>query len=139
MAYRPNAQSGPNLIKAILIGGFVLVAYMLYSLTVSIYESYQIDQHITNFETKNESLRQENLQKMEDFKYYTSPEYIDKIAKENFGLVNPGEEVIILTEGKTISFPEASEALALKERTMANWSNPKKWWTFVFEENPYRY
>ena len=97
MAYTSSSQSGPSLTKVIIIAGFVLVAYMLYSLTVSIYESYQIDQHITNFEQKNDKLRDENLKQLEDFKYYTSHQYIDKIAKENFGLVNPGEEVIILT------------------------------------------
>ena len=39
----------------------------------------------------------ENKQKTEDYLYFTSDEYIDKIAKQNLGLVNQGEEVIILS------------------------------------------
>ena len=27
----------------------------------------------------------------------------------------------------------------LLERKIKNWSNAKKWWTFVFDENPYKY
>jgi len=137
MSYKPYSESY-SITKIIIIAGLVMVAYMIYSLTVSIYGSYQIDQHITNFEAKNEKIRQENLQKLDDYKYYTSKAYIDKIAKQNLGLVNPGEEVVVLTEGETISLPEMEEKMIAKQRSMANWGNPKKWWHFVFDENPYK-
>lgn len=137
MSYKPYSESY-SITKIIIIAGLVMVAYMIYSLTVSIYGSYQIDQHITNFEAKNEKIRQENLQKLDDYKYYTSEAYIDKIAKQNLGLVNPGEEVVVLTEGETISLPEMEEKMIAKQRSMANWGNPKKWWHFVFDENPYK-
>lgn len=138
MSYKPYSESY-SITKIIIIAGLVMVAYMIYSLTVSIYGSYQIDQHIANFEAKNEKIRQENLQKLDDYKYYTSEAYIDKIAKQNLGLVNPGEEVVVLTEGETISLPEMEEKMIAKQRSMANWGNPKKWWHFVFDENPYKY
>lgn len=138
MAYQPYSQSQFNVTRIILVAGLVLVAYMLYNLTVTIYENYQIDVHIRNFEEKNTTLREENLQKLEDYKYYTSASYIDKIAKQNLGLVNPGEEVIVLTEGDSVTAFEAQDTLEAKERSMANWSNAKKWWHFIFEENPYK-
>ena len=139
MAYKPYSQSQFNLTKIIIVVGLVLVAYMLYNLTVTIYENHQIDVHIQSFEEKNQELLAENLQKLEDYKYYTSEAYIDRIAKQNLGLVNPGEEVIILTEADTISYLETEEEELIRERSMANWSNAKKWWTFVFDENPYKY
>jgi len=116
-----------------------MVAYMLYNLTVTIYENHQIDVHIDKFESKNVVLKEENLQKLEDYKYYTSSAYIDKIAKQNLGLVNPGEEVIILTEADSTAVLESEDAELKKQRSMANWSNGKKWWSFVFEENPFKY
>ncbi len=139
MPYKPYSQSQFNLTRIIIVIGLVLVAYMLYNLTVTIYENHQIDVHITNFEEKNEELLAENLQKLEDYKYYTSENYIDKIAKQNLGLVNPGEEVIILTEADTLAFLETEENALIRERSMANWSNTKKWWVFIFDENPFRY
>ena len=51
---------------------------MLYNLTVSIYANYQIEKHIAEFESRNEELRSENSQKLDDFQYYTSEEYIEK-------------------------------------------------------------
>lgn len=139
MTYHPYSQSQHNAARLVIIIGLVLVAYMLYNLTVTIYQNHQIDVHIKNFEQKNEELRTENLQKLEDYKYYTSEAYIDKIAKQNLGLVNPGEEVIILTEGDTLSFLESEDSELTRERSMANWGNPKKWWHFIFDENPFRY
>ena len=137
MSYKPYSESY-NITKIIIIAGLILVAYMIYGLTVSIYQSYQIDQHIANFEEKNEKLRKENLQKLEDYKYYTSEAYIDKIAKQNLGLVNPGENVIVLNEGESTGLPQIEEQMIAKQRSMANWSNAKKWWHFVLEENPYK-
>ncbi len=139
MAYRPYSHSEFNVSRLIIIVGLVLVAYMLYNLTVTVYENHQIDVHVANFEEKNEELLNENLQKLEDYKYYTSEAYIDKIAKQNLGLVNPGEEVIILTEGDTLAFLETEENELVRERSMANWSNGKKWWYFIFDENPFKY
>lgn len=139
MAYQPYSRSQLNLTRLILMAGLFLVAYMLYNLTVTIYENYQIDVHIRNFEEKNAQLREENLKKLDDYKYYTSSAYIDKIAKQNLGLVNPGEEVIILTEGEAVVGFETEETLAAKERSMANWSNAQKWWYFFLEDNPFRY
>lgn len=139
MTYQPYSRSQLNLTRLILMAGLFLVAYMLYNLTVTIYENYQIDVHIRNFEEKNAVLRDENLKKLDDYKYYTSAAYIDKIAKQNLGLVNPGEEVIVLTEGESVVGLETEETLAAKERSMANWSNAQKWWYFFLEDNPFRY
>lgn len=128
-----------NLSRIIVIVGFVIVAYMLYSLTVSIYENYQIDVHIESFQAKNEELQAENLEKLESYQYYTSDMYIEKIAKQNLGLINPGEEVIVITEedNDTILEAEYEETQTLAMRN--SWTNTRKWWEFFFGENPFKY
>ena len=138
MAYHPYSRSQLNMTRLILMAGLILVAYMLYNLTVTVYENYQIDLHIRKFEEKNAKLRTENLQKLDDYKYYTSAAYIDKIAKQNLGLVNPGEEVVVLTEGDGLISLETQDTLEAHERSRSNWSNPQKWWYFFFEDNPFR-
>lgn len=127
-----------NLMRIVLIVGFFLVAYMLYNLTVSIYENYQIEKHIAEFESRNEELRSENAQKLEDFQYYTSDEYIEKIAKQNLGLINPGEKVIVIPDEELVILSEDSESQMLEEQLRATWSNPKKWWKFFFSSNPFK-
>jgi cell division protein DivIC len=118
----------------VIIGEFFLVSYLLYTLTVSVYKSYQIDMHIKTFEEENARIAEENRKKAEEFDYYSSDAYIEKIAKQNLGLVNPGEEVIIIPNdalsgsGTNSSTPEEDGG-----SQYGNSSNPQKWWKFFFD------
>jgi hypothetical protein len=81
----------------------------------------------------------ENRLKTEDYLYFTSEEYIDKIAKQNLGLINAGEEVIIISP-ESLSYDtgvsglvddvlsdDAEDIIRLETR-----SNPGSWWDFFF-------
>lgn len=111
---------------------------MLYNLTVSIYENYQIEKHITEFESRNADLKEENEQKLADFQYYTSEEYVEKVAKQNLGLINPGEQVVVIPDEDLIVLSQDAEEQRVAEQIRASWSTPKKWWKFFFSSNPYK-
>ncbi len=134
-----------SLTKIILIIEFVLVAYLIYSLTKNVYNSYLVDRYIAEYEKENSIIKTENQKKTSDYLYFTSEEYIDKIAKQNLGLVNPGEEVIVVSpdslnyeakntgkdfqdilNGKKTDFEE-EDSVKIETR-----SNPQKWWDFFF-------
>lgn len=127
-----------QLMRLVLIVGFFIVAYMLYNLTVSIYENYQIEKHIAEFEVRNAELREENAQKLSDFQYYTSEEYVEKVAKQNLGLINPGEQVIVIPDEDLIVLSEDEEEQRVAEQIRSSWSNFKKWWKFFFSSNPFK-
>ncbi len=133
-----DSESPFETMRLVLIVGFLAVSVMLYNLTVSIYENYQIDRHIAEFETRNVQLRQENRQKQEDLQYYISTEYVDKMAKQNLNLVNPGEKVIVIPDEDLIVLSQDEETAALSDQIRASWSGPKKWWKFFFSVNPYK-
>lgn len=122
-----------SLTKFVIIIEFFLVGYLVYSLTKNIYNSYQVDKYIEVFEAENVQIEAENRQKTEDYLYFTSEEYIDKIAKQNLGLVNKGEEVIILS-------PDIlSEEIVPEETDFSGdyaldsgMSNAAQWWDFFF-------
>lgn len=107
---------------------------MVYSLTKNVYNSYQVDEYIETFKEENARIEAENKQKSEDYLYFTSEEYIDKIAKQNLGLVNPGEEVIILSP--EVLDEEINEDVALNDDVArySGLSNSEKWWQFFFGE-----
>lgn len=134
-----------SLTKVILIVEFLLVAYLIYSLTKNVYNSYLVDRYIAEYEKENTLIKTENQKKTSDYLYFTSEEYIDKIAKQNLGLVNPGEEVIVISSdslsydakntgqefqdilnGKKDSF-ENPDNIKIETR-----SNAQKWWDFFF-------
>lgn len=119
--------------KIILIVEFALFAYMLYVLSTSLYKGYQVDNFIKSVEVENEKLEKANSLLAEDYEYYKSDAYKEKIAKQNFGLVRPGEEVIILAaEQKTFLSEEEREFEATRQY-YNNLSNSKKWFLFFFD------
>jgi cell division protein FtsB len=128
MRFRFNHTS--DFTKIIIVGQFFLLSYLLYSLTLSVYKSYQEDRHISFFEERNRQLETENIQVAGDIEYVSSDAYIEKLAKQNQGLVNPGEEVVIIskiTEDSIDFFDLRQVDLPNREQ-----SNFKVWWEFLF-------
>ncbi|MBI5754514.1 septum formation initiator family protein [Candidatus Peregrinibacteria bacterium] len=133
MSFRFSYTS--NFTKLIIVVEFILVGYLLYSLTRNIYNSYQVDQVIESFQKENATIEEENRKRIEDYLYFTSEEYIDKIAKQNLGLINKGEEVIVLAPDSTKPTENGDnagndQAGVLTKRSRM--SNPQQWWDFFF-------
>jgi len=131
MSSRFSHTSG--LTKFILIVEFILVGYLIYSLTKNVYNSYQVDKYIEVFEDENSQIEEENRQKTEDYLYFTSEEYIDKIAKQNLGLVNGGEEVLILAPDLLSEEEVGSGEIFEDYAKSSSSSNASKWWGFFFK------
>lgn len=123
--------------KVILIVEFVFLAYMLYVLSTSLYKSYQVDRFISAAEEENKKLERANEMLVSEYEYYSSDAYKEKKAKQNFGLVRPGEEVIVLAPssigGETI---EESGSPA-SEKYYYSLSHPRRWFKFFFERERY--
>jgi len=127
-------QQTSNFTKMVIIGEFFLVSYLLYTLTVSVYKSYQIDQHIKTFEVENARIEDENRKKSEEYDYYSSDAYIEKMAKQNLGLVNAGEEVIIIPSDNVKSSGLVGDGGAENGVSSGSGlSNSQKWWKFFFD------
>jgi len=127
----PRLSQTSSLTKFIIIIEFFLVAYLMYSLTKNVYNSYQVDKYIENFEKDNLQLEKDNKQKTEDYLYFTSEEYLDKIAKQNLGLINNGEEVIILSPD-ALNEETLAESDSLVNAKKYQDTNPNKWLKFFF-------
>lgn len=133
MAFQFNHTS--NFTKMIIIIEFLVVSYLLYTLTKSVYQSYQIDQHIENFKRENDLIAQENKQKEADYSYYSSDAYIEKIAKQNLGLINAGEEVIVIPSSAagTTGVVGGAQTDDENDINIRPLPNPQKWWKFFFD------
>jgi cell division protein FtsB len=128
-----------NITNFIILGLILLSAYLLYSLTLAFYKSHQIDIYIEDFEHENEKIEQENESLIDEFDYVTSDAYIDKILKQNKGLINPGEEVIVIASNIGIEGNGDDPYYnSYGQRDLEKLSNVEKWRIFIFEENPMR-
>ncbi len=120
--------------RFILIVEFIVAIYMLIALTTSEYESFRVERYIEEFEQRNQEIAVENTELKDQYEYFTSPEYQEKIAKQNFGLVRPGEEVLIIPESSTVSDEEEyqNKLISERERFYRDLNVPLKWWYFFF-------
>lgn len=105
---------------------------MMYVLTASVYNSYMLDRHIERFKQKNAQIALEYESNLDDLKYFQSEAYAEKIAKEQLGLVNRDEEVIVLLKNDISSQSEVqkNEMNALLEYRRLK--NQQKWWYYFF-------
>lgn len=119
-----------ELTRILIIAQFVLLSYLMYAVTLSVYKNHQIDRHIKLFYEKNAQLEEENLRIQQDIEYVRSTAYIRKIKKQNEGLVNPGEEVIVVpkVEEDEGLFDLSSQDIYKDTEN----SNPSVWWEFIF-------
>lgn len=124
--------------KIILIVEFVLLSYMLYVLSTSLYKSYQVDKFIQAAEEQNKQLEETNKGLAEDYEYYSSDAYKEKIAKQNFGLIRPGEEVIILVPNDDENVSIDDRASQATRQYYSSLSNPRKWFLFFFDREKFR-
>lgn len=120
--------------RFILIAEFIVAIYMVIALTTSEYNSYKIEQYIKEFEAENQALLEENNTLNDKYEYFTSPEYQEKIAKQNFGLVNPGEKVLIIPENSNMTAEEEFQNNVSTERIRfyRDLPNAVKWWYYFF-------
>ena len=124
--------------KIVLSLEFLLLAYMLYVLSTSLYKSYQVDRFIKNAEEENKKLATFNIQLVEDYEYYRSEAYKEKILKQNFGLVRPQEEVIILAPEPRIYGSEEEKNMHAAKQYYKSLSNQRKWFLFFFDRERFR-
>lgn len=119
--------------KIILVAEFIFLSYMLYVLSTSLYKSYQVDRFIDQAKEENDKLEKANQQLLEEYEYYRSDAYKEKIAKQNFGFVRPGEEVIVLLPEKRRTLSDDQRATQVSKEYYYSLSNSKKWFLFFFD------
>lgn len=120
--------------QLLIMGGFFFFIYMFFSLAVSIYHDYKLETEIESFEGEIDNLADRANQKPSDLKYLQSDEYKDRYAKENLGLLNPGEKLIILPDPDQNVEQGPVELMTdiLSPDSVLNKPNNRQWWEYFF-------
>ena len=109
----------------------VLTVVLVFMVTVSgrLYlRKYEIDKEIAKLQEQASRIESESNQLSELINYLSTPEYVEKQAREQLNLKKEGEEVVILPDSIE------DEAKIAGADTKAE-SNPKKWYKYLFENN----
>ncbi|MCF7812621.1 septum formation initiator family protein [Candidatus Gracilibacteria bacterium] len=104
---KENVYTSKNILS--LVGVFVIIFWLLYSLASFLHESRKIEQEIDAIRAQNEKALQEIELKKRRLQYLQTPQRIDKEAKMQMGKKQPNENVLIFIEEKLDILPTKTE------------------------------
>lgn len=87
-----------------IVIGLSVVGFMAFGLALSFYRNLLFEQTLEGISEQNSVLREEINQGYRDLEHFKSAQYKDKYAKENLGLIRPGEKTLIITHVPTDPF-----------------------------------
>lgn len=93
----------------------------------SFWRDYQIRQEIKQMEIAKQNLEDKKIKTLELLEEMEGDGLAEKEARVNFGLVKPGEQVVIITEGT-----EKINETKNKNVEQNNKSNLILWWEYFF-------
>ena len=138
MAYRDIA---PIPKQMTIVVGLCVVGLMAFGLALSYYKNILFDRQLSVMQERNASLRNEVLDGYSELRYLQSVQYKDKYAKENFGLLRPGEKVLYLNK-PAVPFVFASsedlspdEKQAIYEENLRNIRVIDQWRLYLFHHS----
>ena len=105
-----------------IVIGLTVVGFMAFGLALSYYRNALFEQTLLNIQNQNDLLREKITLGYRDLEYYRSAQYKDKYAKENLGLMNPGEKALVITEEmNVVSFPLTDSGILNAEQQEATY------------------
>lgn len=120
----PYKEIAPFPKRLTIMVGLFVVGAMAFGLALSYYKNILFDRQLQSMQAHNEGLKQEIVQSYQQLEYLRSDQYKDKYAKENIGLVNPGERALIIEQSSAPPFVMSTHRELTEEEKQA-----------VFEEN----
>lgn len=96
--------------------GLSVVGLMAFGLALSYYKNIMFDRQLQMMQQRNEKLKLEILESHRNVQYLQSSQYKDKYAKEKFGLLQPGEKVVVIAAATQKSMLESAAVLSPEEQ-----------------------
>lgn len=121
-----------------IVLGLSVVGLMAFGLALSYYKNILFDRQLVAMEQRNLRLKDDILTGHRHLQYLQSAQYKDKYAKENFGLLQPGEKLIVINRPSTVDSalgaltltPEEEEAIF--EENLRNIRVVDQWKLYLF-------
>lgn len=124
-----------------IVIGLCVVGLMAFGLALSYYKNILFDRQLLAMQERNNKLKREIMDGYGQLRYLQSTQYRDKYAKENLGLLSPGEKVLILhAPAEPVLFSKETELTeedqqAIYEENLRNIRIIDHWKLFLFNRD----
>lgn len=138
MAYKDIA---PFPKQMTIVVGLCVVGLMAFGLALSYYKNILFDRQLSLMQQRNRELKIHIDEEYGKLMYLTSDQYKDRYAKENIGLLNPGEKVMIITHKPApVVMPKQTELsdeekAAMYEENLRNIRIVDHWRLYLFHRD----
>ncbi len=135
MAYNDIA---PFSKQVTIVSGLAVVGLMAFGLALSYYKNVLFDRQLDIVQERNHQLKQDIIDGYSQLMYLRSEQYKDKYAKENLGLLRPGEKVLLIDRPTNVTpLTRATdltedEKIALFEENLRNIRIIDQWRLYLF-------
>ena len=135
MAYNDIA---PFSKQVTIVSGLAVVGLMAFGLALSYYKNVLFDRQLDIVQERNHQLKQDIIDGYSQLMYLRSEQYKDKYAKENLGLLRPGEKVLLIDRPTNVTpLTRATdltedEKVALFEENLRNIRIIDQWRLYLF-------
>lgn len=105
---RERKQSHPLISAFYAVFPLLVAAGVLFVLVIiggKAIQGYEMRQEAKTLERRIDDLRKENRQLGQELEYYKSDDYIEKVAREELGLVRPGDVSIVVAGAEGVRGP----------------------------------
>lgn len=102
-----------------IVVGLTVVGFMAFGLALSFYRNVLFEQTLGEIRDQNNVLKTRIKDGYKELEYYRSAQFKNKYAKENLGVIEPGEKVLIITDKQRSVVPEEDNSTASEEREAA--------------------
>jgi cell division protein FtsL len=119
----------------------VLGVVVLFAVTFggAYWDTYQIRREAGRLARERDDLRTQNAQLREEIRLLNTPEYIERIAREQLGLVKPGEVAVILVAPSPAPVGTDTNGAGSRvapEPPKPGAPLPEPWWTRLWRRLP---
>lgn len=113
---KPFSRRIPRPVIIAAVG--VAVAAALYGFGASSLHVYRLNREAARLEALKRTLAEQNAILREEIKLLGTPRYIEQLAREQLGLVRPGEVAILILQPPS---PPPSSSARLEQDTRSSW------------------
>jgi hypothetical protein len=89
----------------------VLVLLVSWSGVKAIQTNYKLEQQISQLNQENALRKLENSNQKLKNEYYNTPQYLELAARQNFGLAQPGEKVLLVPKAVAMAQVSGQQAI----------------------------
>lgn len=115
--------------KLLLVSLLCILGFLYFAIERGGKKNKEVYNEINQLENQAISLEKEKNNLSDLISFFKTPSFKERESKEQLGLQNPGEKVIVITKDKE---PDSEAAEPVKEEKKV--SKIEKWWKMIFGE-----